>query len=185
MLLVAGAAAGTVSEYRIELSGEHYTPHHPCGWSKEPVCKIGAMWPGTGYWRVQGRTPSGLETDWSEAWQFVVQPEPQIRLIGSVNLSSDTFVPGERVEGSFTIRNDGQDEWRPRRLGIGFDGPTYVDLGWRENLVLRPGESVTFEGVLPNAPDAPGIYVAFATWQADDGQWRSLGGTVPFRIREK
>jgi hypothetical protein len=64
------------------------------------------------------------------------------------------------------------------------DGPSYLDFGWREGLIIRPGESYTFQGAVPTAPDTPGTYNIHIAWQ-DGGTWRSLGGNASFTVQRR
>lgn len=161
------------SEHRIELWGEPYTRYFPCGWNNQPSCFVDKMWPGERYWRVQERK-NGIEGDWSEPWSFIVGPD--ITLVTS-ELSNNTFAPGDRIEGKFTVRNNGSYVWRTNRIGIGVEGPSYLDFGWKENVDIAPGESYTFEGAVPNAPDVRGVYSANPTRQDKldyEPTWRRL-----------
>lgn len=107
------------------------------------------------------------------------------RLVGGVQISNSQPYPGDRVECRFTLRNDGQQGFRPKRLGVGIDGPQYLDCGWREGLSIGPGSSYSYEGAVVNAPDRPGTYTAYATYQKEDGSWVRLGGDATFTIRQR
>jgi hypothetical protein len=185
------------TQYKVELWGGPYSTMTPCNWQSGTSCRIGQMWPGTMYWKVKARDSRGQESGWSDTWSFTIQDvsssppsssppsssSPASPVLASgVSLSATQVNPGDRIEGSITVRNNGGQDWRPQRLGIGVKGPTYLDFGWRENLTIRPGDSYTFQGAVPNAPDVPGTYTAYASWQDGSGNWHSLGGDASFRV---
>lgn len=120
-------------------------------------------------------------TSTSVLTQPTVTAPPVLNLVEGVTMTGDTFVPGDRIEATFTIQNDGQDVWRPQKLGVGVKGPFYLDFGWQK-VTLAPGESFVFAGAIPNAPGILGDYKASATWQDDGGEWHDIGDLIPFTV---
>lgn len=95
-----------------------------------------------------------------------------------------TVAPSERIEGKFTVRNDGGSDWITSEIGIKVTGPTqYLDFGWTRGKTLKPGESLDFSGAIVTAPNDPGDYTTQITWRDGQGNWSSLGNSVPFTIR--
>jgi len=60
-------------DYKVELWGDAYDQTMtPCDWGQAASCHIGTMWPGLASWHVIARDQNGVQSDWSDTWNFRV-----------------------------------------------------------------------------------------------------------------
>lgn len=63
-------------QYYLEYWGGPYGTLNS-GWITDVAYHVGTMWPGTYHWHVKARNSSGVESNWSDTWSFVIQEIPQ------------------------------------------------------------------------------------------------------------
>ena len=126
---------------------------------------------------------SGNEQRLGRAYEFDVgaspippnPPETRVSLIQPLMLDPHDPAIGERVAGSFTIRNDEAVSLGFARIGIGGRGPLGTDVHdfpWIWNVTLSPGSQFSFSAERSFA--VPGVHTFFPVYQSPDGLWHEI-----------